>query len=185
MKAEDVRIGGIYQTKVRNSLVTVKITGKHESGGWDTINTATEKTIHIKTAGQLVTSAVAPKKEEKKVVKKAVKKVAKKTVKKAKPAEKKVTKKVVNKVKADTEKVAPDKRVTLVGAAIEILRDAKEPMACKDIVELALERKIWEPAKGGKTPANTLYATFLREIKSKGNNARFKKALPGKFELNQ
>ena len=172
MKASDVRIGGIYQTRVRNSLVTIKITGKHESGGWDAINTATGKSIHIKSAGRLVTSAVAPKKAVKKVVKKA------------KPATKKVAKKVVRGVKGNGGKVVPEKKPTLVGSAIEVLGKAKEPMTCKDIVELALERKIWEPAKGGKTPANTLYATFLREINKKGDNARFKKAAPGKFELN-
>jgi hypothetical protein len=35
----------------------------------------------------------------------------------------------------------------------------------------------------GKTPASTLYAAVQRELKSKGAQARFQKAAPGKFSL--
>ena len=55
-------------------------------------------------------------------------------------------------------------------------------MHCKDIVDLAVARGLWRP-RDGKTPANTLYAAILREIKAKGDSSRFVKADRGKFAL--
>jgi len=39
------------------------------------------------------------------------------------------------------------------------------------------------PAADGKTLAGTVYAAILREIQKKGDEARFRKAARGKFEL--
>jgi len=73
------------------------------------------------------------------------------------------------------------KRMSLLDAAAHLLSlGAGDPMRCKDIVDLAVERGLWQRGTG-KTPANTLYAAILREIKTKGDASRFVKAERGKF----
>ncbi len=54
---------------------------------------------------------------------------------------------------------------------------------CKDIVDLAVQRGLWSPRNGGKTPTNSLHAAIQREIKTKGAASRFVKAERGKFAL--
>ena len=41
----------------------------------------------------------------------------------------------------------------------------------------------WSPARGGRTPANTLYSAVLREINIKGEDSRFDKVERGRFSL--
>ncbi len=73
------------------------------------------------------------------------------------------------------------KRVGLLDAATKILAKAKEPMACKAIVEQVTAQKLW--SSKGKTPHATLYAAMTREIAKKGKDARFKKTGRGRFAL--
>ena len=42
-------------------------------------------------------------------------------------------------------------------------------------------KKLWT-SPGGKTPHATLYSAILREINTKGNDARFNKTERGKFK---
>ena len=53
---------------------------------------------------------------------------------------------------------------------------------CGDIVEMMINTGLWET--NGKTPAATIYAAILREIQTKGAEARFKKTDRGLFTLN-
>jgi hypothetical protein len=75
----------------------------------------------------------------------------------------------------------PRKREGMSGldAAAKVLSTAKEPLGCGEIIERILEQKLWKT--GGKTPAATINAAMLREIKGKGKEARFKKVGRGKF----
>jgi hypothetical protein len=75
------------------------------------------------------------------------------------------------------------KSMSLLDAAAHLLAQGSgDPMRCKDIVDLAVERGLWTPGNG-RTPANTLYASILREINTKGEASRFIKAERGKFAL--
>ncbi len=103
---------------------------------------------------------------------KARKTTSKKKAPKKKPAAKKST------VKTATAK---RKRIGVLDAAATILASARKPMGCREIVEVALKRKIWSTK--GKTPAATLNAAMHREIQSKGKTARFAKADRGTFRL--
>jgi len=60
-----------------------------------------------------------------------------------------------------------------------------QPMRCKDLVDLAIQRNLWSPRSGGKTPANTLHAAIQREINTKGTDSRFVKAERGHFALTE
>ncbi len=56
-------------------------------------------------------------------------------------------------------------------------------MNAKEMIEALAAQGLWT-SPGGKTPHATLYSAILREIGSKGNDARFKKTERGKFAAN-
>ena len=49
----------------------------------------------------------------------------------------------------------------------------------------AMAKKGYWTSPGGKTPAATLYSAILREISTKGKEARFKKTERGKFSISK
>ncbi|MCG6158336.1 winged helix-turn-helix domain-containing protein [Rubinisphaera margarita] len=75
----------------------------------------------------------------------------------------------------------PKAKLSLLDAAHQILKDAGQPMACKAIVEAAATQGLWS-SPAGKTPHNTLYAAMMREINTRGDNARFTKVERGQFQ---
>jgi hypothetical protein len=75
------------------------------------------------------------------------------------------------------------KKLSALNAAAKVLADAKEPMACKELIEAMEKKGLWT-SPGGKTPHATLYSAILREINAKGKEARFKKTDRGQFAIN-
>ena len=61
MKKKDVEIGGIYQVRVGQWLVRVRITGESRYGGWDAVNLRTNRAIRIRSAQRLRKRFDAPK----------------------------------------------------------------------------------------------------------------------------
>ncbi len=78
---------------------------------------------------------------------------------------------------------AKPKKLSALNAAAKVLADAKEPMACKELIEAMEKKGLWT-SPGGKTPHATLYSAILREINAKGKEARFKKTDRGHFAIN-
>jgi hypothetical protein len=72
------------------------------------------------------------------------------------------------------------KRVTALDAAARVLAEEDSPMSCGELIEVMAAKKYWS-SPAGKTPASTLYAAILREVNTKGADARFKKVDRGKF----
>jgi hypothetical protein len=86
---------------------------------------------------------------------------------------------------AGHKKAAPDnatKKMSAIDAAAKVLGEAGEPMNCQELIKAMAEKGYWT-SPGGKTPHATLYSAILREIQTKGNDARFKKTERGKFTL--
>ncbi|MCL2118004.1 MAG: winged helix-turn-helix domain-containing protein, partial [Planctomycetaceae bacterium] len=73
----------------------------------------------------------------------------------------------------------PEYSLNALDAAVRVLREAKKPLTCQEIVDRAIKRKYWRSS--GATPANTLNAALATEIKSKKENARFVKVGRGLF----
>jgi hypothetical protein len=73
-----------------------------------------------------------------------------------------------------------DGKLSCLDAAAKVLSTAKEPMTTKALIEAMAEKKLWS-SPNGQTPAATLYSAILREITTKGKEARFKKADRGLF----
>jgi hypothetical protein len=84
-----------------------------------------------------------------------------------------------SKLKAST--AAKSKKLSGLDAAAQVLADTGAPMRCKEIVDTMLAKGLWKTQ--GKTPAATLYSAILREITTKGSDARFKKTERGLFAL--
>jgi len=101
------------------------------------------------------------------------KKAAPKKASTTKPTAKKTT-------RAASKGDAKAKKLSAIDAAAKVLATAKEPMNCKELIEAMAAKKLWT-SPGGKTPHATLYSAILREIQTKGKDARFKKAERGKF----
>ena len=74
--------------------------------------------------------------------------------------------------------------MSLKDAAVEVLRQANQPLSAKELVAAAIEKGLWTPGEG-KTPEATLAAAIYTEINKKGSAARFQKAEAGKFALRQ
>lgn len=98
---------------------------------------------------------------------------------KAKTTKTRSAKKTTTK-KATTKK--PAKKRSQLDAAVQVLTRSKKPMSCKELVDAMAKRKLWS-SPNGKTPHATLYAAILREINTKGKDARFKKVDRGQFTL--
>ena len=73
-----------------------------------------------------------------------------------------------------------EKKLSLMDAAVEVLRIAKQPMNTREIIEAATELKLWRPT-GAKTPEQTLYGAIVRENKTKEHPRIVKSDIKGKF----
>ena len=198
MKKNEVQIGAVYKVKVTGKLAEVRITGKNPNGGWDGVNVITKRKVRIKSAqrlrslakhqpkGNATPAKVAPcGGKAARASKKAKAKKSRDTGKRAANVAKTVE--AVQKGNlADGITIPIDKKhkpISLLAAAVCVMKACDRPLGCKDIVAKAMETNIWQPRNGGKMPANTLHAAVNREIKLKGKDARFRKTERGKFEL--
>jgi len=64
-------------------------------------------------------------------------------------------------------------------AAARVLSEAGKAMTCAEIMQEMLKRGYWQTQ--GKTPSLTLYGAIFREMKTRGEAARFRKVGRGKF----
>ena len=84
----------------------------------------------------------------------------------------------VRKTKAKRPSV-PEFSLTLLEAAYRVLREAKKPLSCQEIVNRAVKKKLHRSS--GATPQNSLNGAIANEIRTKGENARFIKVGRGLF----
>ena len=73
-----------------------------------------------------------------------------------------------------------EKKRSLLEAAVEVLRIAKQPMNTREIIEWAMKLELWQPT-GAKTPEQTLYGAIVRENKTKEQPRIVKSDIKGKF----
>jgi hypothetical protein len=79
-------------------------------------------------------------------------------------------------------KPAAEKKLGAIDAAAKLLTETGQPMTCREMIEAMAAKGYWT-SPGGKTPQATLYSAILREIATKGAEARFRKTERGKFTL--
>ena len=74
-----------------------------------------------------------------------------------------------------------EKKLSLMDAAVEVLKQSGEPMNTREMVKAATESGLWIPTDC-KTPEQTLYGSIFREMKIKENPRIVKSSVKGKFE---
>ena len=83
---------------------------------------------------------------------------------------------------AKPEAQAKPKKLSALDAAAKVLSEADTPLNCQEMIQAMAAKGYWT-SPGGKTPSATLYSGILRELKTKGKEARFRKTERGKFTL--
>lgn len=74
-----------------------------------------------------------------------------------------------------------EKKLSLMDAAVEVLKQSGEPMNTREMVKAATDSGLWIPTDC-KTPEQTLYGSIFREMKIKENPRIVKSTVKGKFE---
>jgi hypothetical protein len=69
-------------------------------------------------------------------------------------------------------------------AAAKVLAEDGGVLNCQEMIDAMAKKGYWT-SPGGKTPAAMLYSAILREISTKGKEARFKKTERGKFSISK
>ena len=165
MSKDEIVVGKVYAAKISGKVSPVRIDGESRHGGWDGTNVQTNKKVHIKSPTKLRYEIVRTG-DDKKANPKATAKASEPKTPKAKTKAKPV--------------VAKPKKVSAIDAAAKVLSESKKPLNCKELVEAMATAGLWQ-SPNGKTPHATLYSAILREINTKGKDARFVKSERGKF----
>ncbi len=84
------------------------------------------------------------------------------------------------KARAKKEATKTERGMSALDAAAKVLGESDAPMASKEMIEAMSAKGYWT-SPGGKTPHATLYSAIIREIATKGSEARFQKTERGKF----
>ena len=150
----------------------VRILAEKASGGWTALNLETKTKVFVPLARQLrEPDTTATTDGNLTIIEVPPATVETINAPEAKPNRKK---------KATDESATLTKKTSQIQAALQVLSNAKEPMNCQAMVEAMSAQGLWT-SPGGKTPHATLYAAILREINTKGNDARFRKVDRGQF----
>ena len=193
MKKDSVKLGVAYAAKVSGNVVPVRLEKVNPHGGWDGVNLTTKKPVRIKSSQRLrglwpkKTMPIVTEKADDQGVAETVAAVEKSNLAEGvtvPEAKKRGGRKTATKAEAVADAmgaVAKDKkeRNSLLNLAAKVLAEAGQPLNCKEMVDKVLATGLWQTK--GKTPAATLYSAVLREVQTKGEQARFRKTERGKF----
>jgi hypothetical protein len=72
------------------------------------------------------------------------------------------------------------KKLSALDAAAQVLAESGQALNCQELIQAMADKGLWV-SPSGKTPSATLYAAILRELQTKGDQARFRKTERGKF----
>ena len=81
-----------------------------------------------------------------------------------------------------TPESKPVKKMSLMDAAVAVLRESGKPMNTREIVKAAVEKGYWTQT-ACRTPEQTLDGSIFREIKTKEQPRIVKSDVKGKFQL--
>jgi hypothetical protein len=73
-----------------------------------------------------------------------------------------------------------EKKMSALDAAAKVLSETGQALTCQEMIAAMAAKGNWT-SPGGQTPAATLYSALLRELTTKGADARFVKTERGKF----
>ena len=159
--------GDIVRVKVGKNLVEAEVVGLMPNGLFNVKSLNTQKEFGVKHIHELVFAAKDYKQE------------------KPEPEEAELAsdgedeEAVINPVH---ESDRPRRRMSLMSAAVEVLKKSNVPMNTREIVAAAIEAGLWEPT-GSKTPEQSLYGSIFREIAAKDHPRIVRAEQKGKFKF--
>ena len=165
----NITVGTIAIVKVGRNEVEVTVT-EVTATGWKVKSQSTGREFEVRRIERIVTEPA----EETEVAEPE-------TAAPAEP-ETQVEDNAVNPAPESGSSPRPEKKLSLLNAAAQVLASCRTPMNCKEMIAKAVEMGLWTPT-GAKTPEQTLYSGIFREIKST-EEPRFKKSATrkGSFE---
>ena len=165
----NITVGTIAIVKVGRNEVEVTVT-EVTATGWKVKSQSTGREFEVRRIERIVTEPA----EETEVAEPET----------AAPAEPETEEEdnAVNPAPESGSSPRPEKKLSLLNAAAQVLASCRTPMNCKEMIAKAVEMGLWTPT-GAKTPEQTLYSGIFREIKST-EEPRFKKSATrkGSFE---
>ena len=174
-----IKIGNCYIARLTKADMPIRIESLEANGHWKARSLTHGRIIFVKSDTQLIcecntddlaeyAKTVVPNRRSKRQAPTPTPVLAVETPQVAR----------VRKVKAKQQRIA-EYSLNALDAAYRVLREAKKPLTCQEIVDRAAKRKLHRSS--GATPANTLNGAMTREAKSKGENARFIRVGRGLF----
>jgi hypothetical protein len=91
--------------------------------------------------------------------------------------------KTANTPATKAQKKPTKRKFSALESAARVLAESGQPMSCRELVGAMAAKGYWK-SPAGKTPHATLYSAIIRQIATKGKDARFKKVERGKFAAN-
>ena len=168
--ASEITVGTVAIVKIGRNEVEVVVT-EITANGWKVKSQTTGREFEVKRIERIVTEPVADAATE-----------APSAETEAAAAETEAEDDAPNPAPESCNDQRPEKKLSLLNAAAQVLAAARVPMNCKEIVAKAVEMGLWTPTSA-KTPEQTLYSGIFREMKN-GAESRFKKSetRKGSFE---
>ncbi len=102
------------------------------------------------------------------------------TAKKRSPAKAKTAASKQASAKKATSAGQKPARLSALDAAARVLAKAKEPLSCRQLIQIMAEQGLWK-SPAGATPDRTLYSAMLKEVATKGDQSRFVRVERGRF----
>ena len=174
-----IKIGNCYTARFTKADMPIRIESLEENGHWKARSLTHGRIVFVKNDSQLIRECNADDLVEyaKTVVPNRRSKRQPPTLMPVSTTE---TPQVarVRKVKTKRHKVQ-EYSLNALDAAQRVLREAKKPLTCQEIVDRAIRRKLWRTE--GATPQNSLNAAMARDIKANGKESRFVKTGRGLF----
>ena len=176
--ASEITVGTVAIVKIGRNEVEVTVT-EITANGWKVKSQTTGREFEVKHIERIVTDPVADAAEE---PPSAETEAAEVETEAADAAETEAEDDAPNPAPESCNDQRPEKKLSLLNAAAQVLAACRTPMNCKELVVKVVEMGLWTPT-GAKTPEQTLYSGIFREMKS-GGESRFKKSetRKGSFE---
>ncbi len=172
-----IKIGSCYIAKFAKVTMPVRIESRKDNGIWLSRSLTHGRIVFVRNEAQLLrecsendlselAKTVLPNRRSKKPA--PAPKMPVETVQAAQDC----------KVKRRQPSV-PEYSLSGLDASYRILKESKKPLTCQEIVDRAVQRKLWRTS--GATPQNTLNAAIIRDLKANGEQSRFVKVGRGMF----
>jgi hypothetical protein len=170
-EVEMIKIGQCYVARFTKSDMPIRIEAVDAKGGWRARSLTHGRIVFVKNESQILREC-----SDADLLELAKTVVPNRRSKRQPPTQQLPTETPqiarVRKAKAKRPKVS-EYSLTLLEAAYRVLREAKKPLTCQDIVDRAFKKKLHRSS--GDTPQNTLNAALATEIKTKGEKSRYVK----------